>query len=69
MMRKLMLACAAAAALTMGAFGCAHEMHQASADAHHDQAKRDARGLHLGDAMHQEHESNVEQHKADSSRF
>jgi hypothetical protein len=69
MTRKLILAGAAAAALAMGAFGCAHEIHQARADAHHDQAKRDARGLHLGDAMHQEHESNVEQRKADTSRF
>ena len=68
-MRRLMLTMGAAAALTMGAFGCAHEMHQASADAHHQQAKRDAKGLHLGDAMHQEHESNVEQRKADTSRF
>ena len=68
-MRKLMLACGAAAALAMGAFGCAHEIHQARADAHHDQAKRDARGLHLGDAARQEHESNVEQRKADESRF
>ena len=68
-MRKLRLACCAAAALAIGAFGCAHEVHQAKADAHHDQAKRDAKDLHLGDAMHQEHESNVEQRKADSSRF
>jgi len=68
-MRKLMLAASAAAALAFGAFGCAHEIHQAKADAHHDQAKRDARNLHLGDAIHQEHESNVEQRKADSSRF
>jgi hypothetical protein len=65
----LILAGAAAAALAMGAFGCAHEIHQARADAHHDQAKRDARGLHLGDAVHEEHESNVEQRKADESRF
>ena len=68
-MRKLMLSVGAAAALAIGAFGCAHEMHQAKADAHHDQAKRDARDLHLGDAAHQEHESNVEQRKADTSRF
>ena len=68
-MRKLMLAMSAAAALAMGAFGCAHDMHQAAADAHHDQAKRDAKSLHLGDAMHQEHQSNVEQRKADTSRF
>lgn len=68
-MRKLMLACSAAAALAIGAFGCAHEYHQAKADAHHDQAKRDAKDLHLGDAMHQQHESNVEQRKADESRF
>ena len=68
-MRKLMLACGAAAVLAMGAFGCAHEIHQAKADAHHDQAKRDARHLHLGDAMHEEHESGVEQRKADDARF
>lgn len=68
-MRKLMLACSAAAALAIGAFGCAHEVHQAKSDAHPDQAKRDAKDLHLGDAMHQEHESNVEQRKADTSRF
>jgi hypothetical protein len=65
----MMLACGAAAALALGAFGCAHEIHQAKADAHHDQAKRDARHLHLGDAMDEEHESNVEQRKADHSRF
>jgi hypothetical protein len=64
-----MLSVGAAAALAIGAFGCAHEMHQAKADAHHNQAKRDAKDLHLGDAMHQEHESNVEQRKADTSRF
>ena len=68
-MKKLMLACGAAAALAMGAFGCAHEYHQAKSDAHHDQAKRDARHLHLGDAAHEQHEANVEQRKADESRF
>lgn len=68
-MRKMMLALSATAMLGMGAFGCAHEMHQAASDAHHRQAKRDAKDLHLGDAMHQEHESNVEQRKADESRF
>lgn len=68
-MKKMMLAFGAAAALAMGGFGCAHEMHQAKADAHHREAKRDAKDLHLGDAMHQEHESNVEQRKADDSRF
>ncbi len=68
-MRKTMLAMSAATALAMGALGCAHEMHQAKADAHHDQAKRDAKSLHLGDAAHQEHESNTEQRKADSARF
>lgn len=68
-MKKTMLALAAAATLAMGAFGCAHEMHQAASDAHHRQAKRDARDLRLGDAVHQEHESNVEQRKADESRW
>ena len=68
-MRKLILSVSAAAALALAGFGCAHEMHQARADAHHDQAKRDAKDLHLGDAMHQQHESNVEQRKADESRF
>ncbi len=68
-MRKLLLATSAAAALALGAFGCAHEIHQAKADAHHDQATRDARHLHLGDAVHEQHESNVEQHKADESRM
>ncbi len=68
-MRKLMLACCALGALSLGAFGCAHEMHQARADARHDEAKRDARHLHLGDAAHEEHESNVEQRKADESRW
>jgi hypothetical protein len=68
-MRKLLLATSAAAALALAGFGCAHEMHQAKSDAYHDQAKRDARHLHLGDAMHDQHESNVEQHKADESRM
>ena len=68
-MKKLMLACGAAAVLAMGAFGCAHEYHQARADAHHDQAKRDARHLHLGDAAQEQHEANVEQRKADESRW
>jgi hypothetical protein len=68
-MRKIMLAVGAAAALAVGGFGCAHEMHQAKADAHHREAKRDAKDLHLGDAIHQEHESNVEQRKADESRW
>ncbi|MGZ3440974.1 MAG: hypothetical protein ACXVDD_15730 [Polyangia bacterium] len=44
-------------------------MHQTAADAHHRQAKRDAKDLRLGDAVHQEHESNVEQRKADESRW
>jgi len=64
-----MLAVGAACALSVGAFGCAHEYHQAKSDAHHREAKRDAKALHLGDALHQEHESNVEQRKADQSRF
>jgi hypothetical protein len=68
-MKKLILASCAAAALSLGAFGCAHEYHQARADAAHDQAKRDARHLHLGDAAHEQHEANVEQRKADESRF
>ena len=68
-MRRMMLATIAAAALATGALGCAHEMHQAAADAHHDQARRDAKSLHLGDAIHEQHESNVEQRKADESRF
>ncbi|MCU1277021.1 MAG: hypothetical protein JWM53_567 [bacterium] len=68
-MRKMMLALGAAATLAMGASGCAHEMHQAASDAHHRQAKRDAKDLRLGDAVHEEHESNVEQRKADRSRF
>ena len=68
-MRKMMLALAAVTTLAVGAFGCAHEMHQAAADAHHRQAKRDAKDLRLGDAVHQEHESNVEQRKADNSRW
>lgn len=65
-MKKTMLALVLVAPL--GLFGCAHEMHQAAADAHHDQAKRDAKHLDLGDAMHEQHESNVEQRKADQTR-
>ena len=68
-MRKLILGWSAAAALMMCGFGCAHEIHQARADERHDQAKRDARHLHLGDAAHEEHESNVEQRKADEAHF
>ena len=55
-------------AAPLGLVGCAHEMHQAAADAHHDQAKRDAKHLDLGDAVHEQHEANVEQRKADETR-
>lgn len=65
-MRRLLLA--SVAALGMTTMGCAHEMHQAAADAHHDQAKRDAKHLHLGDAIEEQHDANVEQRKADETR-
>lgn len=68
-MRKLTLAFGAAAALALAGFGCAHEMHQAKADVHHDRAREDAKDLHLGKAMHEQHESNVEQRKADDTRW
>jgi hypothetical protein len=64
-----MLAGTAVTLLAFGAFGCAHDIHQAKSDAHHDRAKRDAKDLHFGDAMHQQHESNVEQRKADDSHY
>lgn len=67
-MRKLTLALGAAAALSLTAFGCAHEMHEHAADYHHRQAKRDARNLHLGDAAREEHRANVEERRADETR-
>lgn len=68
-MRKLILAATAGAALALSGLGCAHEMHQQSADYHHRQAKRDARELHLGDAAREEHKANVEQRRADDTRY
>lgn len=68
-MRKLTLALAATAPLALAGLGCAHEMHQERADIHHDRAREDAKDLHFGKAIKQQHESNVEQHKADESRW
>ena len=68
-MRKMLLTLAATGMLVAGGLGCAHEMHQARADYHHDRAREDARHLNLGHAIHEQHEANVEQRRADDSRW
>jgi hypothetical protein len=68
-MRKMLLSLGAAAMLVAGGMGCAHEMHQARADYHHDRAREDARHMNLGHAIHEQHEANVEQRRADDARW
>jgi hypothetical protein len=66
-MRKLTLALGAVSALTLGAFGCSHTLHEAKADYHQDRADRAAEHGDYYKAAREEHKADRDQVKADSA--
>jgi hypothetical protein len=66
-MRKLMLAFGAVSALTLGAFGCSHSLHEAKADYHQDRADRAAEHGNYYKAAREERKADRDEMKADSA--
>jgi len=66
-MRKVMLALGAVSALTLGAFGCSHTVHEAKADYHQDRADRAAEHGDYYKAAREEHKAAKDERKADEA--
>ena len=66
-MRKLMLAFGAVSALTLGAFGCSHSLHEAKADYHQDRAEHAAEHGNYYKAAREEHKAQRDEVKADEA--
>jgi hypothetical protein len=66
-MRTLMLAFGAVSALTLGAFGCSHSLHEAKADYHQDRADRAAEHGNYYKAAREERKADRDEMKADSA--
>ena len=66
-MRKLALAFGAVSALTLGAFGCSHSLHEAKADYHQDRAERAAEHGNYYKAAREERKADRDERKADEA--